>query len=358
MAKLPVLEVDPTLEAVDAAIVARHAASQERRPYLGMSAVGQDCKRAVWYGFRWAAIEKMTADSIKRIEDGHAGEAIMAARLKATPGIELVTHDARGKQFGFSDMGGHLRGHMDGAIRGLIQAPKAWQVWEAKVVGEDNFKKFIGALGKHGSKGALIEWNATYYVQAQLYMHYSGMDRHYTTVSSAGSRKALSARTELDKAFAVRVIAIAAQLIESTEPPTRIADDATKYPCAYCTHVEHCHGKRAPLMNCRTCTYVTPKIEGGWHCAKHGLMLTDDMQGVGCIDHLYIPSLLAYADPIDADDKSVTYRHRARGFEFKNGPDDWPSSDLQHLDESFLDDARVQSVLTEFEGSRVVEATS
>ena len=50
MTKLPEPS-DPTLEAVDAAIVKNN--QQEPRTYLGASGLGDSCSRKLWYGWRW-----------------------------------------------------------------------------------------------------------------------------------------------------------------------------------------------------------------------------------------------------------------------------------------------------------------
>ena len=93
MAAIPA-PADPTLVAVDAAIELRGNAEQHR-PYLGMSAIGRACSRALWYGFRWCSPNTFDAATLKRFEDGHRGEDIQADRLRLVEGIELLTIDPR-----------------------------------------------------------------------------------------------------------------------------------------------------------------------------------------------------------------------------------------------------------------------
>src|SRR6516165_4637020 len=83
---------DPTLAAVDRAIEER-AAQQPSRPYLGMSAIGHPCARALWYSFRWVASKQWSAEVLKRFDDGDRGEEVMAARLRLVSGITLLTID-------------------------------------------------------------------------------------------------------------------------------------------------------------------------------------------------------------------------------------------------------------------------
>lgn len=51
--KLPITTTDPTLDAMDAAQETAQT-KEKRRPYLGMSSLGNECSRQLFYGFRWA----------------------------------------------------------------------------------------------------------------------------------------------------------------------------------------------------------------------------------------------------------------------------------------------------------------
>ena len=151
MAAIPA-PADPTLAAVDAAIEVRGNAEQHR-PYLGMSAIGRACSRALWYGFRWCSPNTFDAATLKRFEDGHRGEDIQADRLRLVEGIELLTIDPRtGRQFGYVDHAGHFRGHSDGLITGILQAPATQHVWEHKQVADKKQAELIKAKAEHGDK--------------------------------------------------------------------------------------------------------------------------------------------------------------------------------------------------------------
>jgi hypothetical protein len=278
------------------------------RPYLGMSAIGQECGRALWYSFRWAAKQSFGADTLKRFEDGHASEDVQADRLRLVPGLTLLTIDPdTGRQWGCIDHGGHFRGHADGAVQGLLQAPKTWHVWEHKACDEKKLVELEKAKRDFGEKGALKAWNATYYAQAVLYMHYLGLDRHYLTASSPGGRRTISVRTEADEPEALRLIERARGIIESPRPLTRIGD-ATHRACRWCSFAAACHEGEGLETNCRTCLHATARIESGdWHCARWNKALDEDTQRAGCPAHLFIPDLIA-GEQIDAGEDWVEYR--------------------------------------------------
>lgn len=316
---------DPTLEAVAAAIEASNR-TERPRPYLGMSAIGHDCERFLWLNFRWCgpAGGGFDAESLANFEDGHRVEDVMAARLRMVPGLELFTVDpGTGRQFGFSDHGGHFRGHIDGAVRGLLQAPKAWHVWEHKASGK------VGELLRHkakGEKGALAKWNATYYAQAVLYMHYSHMERHYVTVSAPGGRMPwVGVRTNADPDAATQLREKGLRVITAQAPAARLSDDPAHWKCKGCAMAELCHGTRLPPVSCRTCVHATPELDGDgrWSCAKFGtdLSVADQAKGSECPAHLFVPALLwRWGEVVDASEQEGWIEYRTPGgLVFRNG---------------------------------------
>lgn len=315
------LHTKPTIAAIDTAIESSQDASM--RPYLGMSQIGNPCDKALWFGFRWSTQRTMPASALKAIEDGHRGEDLMAKRLRMVDGITLHTVNPQtGQQFGVEGCGGHLKGHLDGAILGVREAPKTWHVWEHKQVNETKFKKLESLAQKLGEKEALKEWDATYYGQAISYMGFTGMDRHFLTVATPGGRAFTSIRTEFNRAEFDRYCTRAQHIIDSPTPPDGISDDPDYYLCKWCEHKDLCHGTAAPLPTCRSCSHSTPEPGGTWTCARHqGKTLAVAEQKQGCNAHRVIPILLRnWAEPIDASDQDnwVKYQIKAGG-EFTNG---------------------------------------
>lgn len=232
---------DPTLAAVDRAIEAA-AANEPPRTYLGMSQIGKPCERELWYSIQPSIPRrKIDAASIKRFEDGYYGEDLMAKRLRMVPGVELHTHNEDGSQFGFADFDGKFCGHMDGAIIGIIQAPKTWHVWEHKQVNEEKFKKFQKLKADLGEKKVLEQWDGVYYAQAVLYMEYSDMERHYLTVSTPGGRQFDSVRTDKNPRMAKALREKASRIITAITPPPRINDSPAFYLCKWCQYRDICH---------------------------------------------------------------------------------------------------------------------
>lgn len=326
MATLPIQAAnDPTLDAINAAI--ENINNLEKpRAYLGMSAIGMDCEAFLWRQFRFCgpAGGGFDAKALANFEDGHRTEDLMAERLRMVPGVELYTIDpSTGKQFGFQDLGGHFRGHIDGAIRGILQAPKAWHIWENKA-SEKGPNELAKAKAELGEKAALKKWHPVYFAQAILYMHYGSMERHYLTCTSPGGRLPItSVRTNADDTEAERLKAKAERIIFSQEPLPQISQDASFWKCKGCSMAKQCHTTQLPQVSCRTCLHATPEKDGDgrWSCAKWGADIPLDAQRVGCSGHLFVPALLkrwGEVSDASAEEGWVEYK-AADGFVFRNG---------------------------------------
>ncbi len=239
------VQPDPTLEAADRELEAR-SRKEPRRAYLGMSAIGHACSRKLWYDMHEPIAEQFNAATLKRFEDGHRSEDLMAFRLRMAPGIQLWTVDPdTGAQFGCSDFDGQFSGHMDGVILGLHQAPKTPHVWEGKAVNEKKFEKFKKLKEQHGEKGALEQWDYVYWTQAQAYMGYFDLTRHYITVCTPGVRDWDSARTEFDFAAFIKIKDKARRILESPYPLAKIGNNSSWWQCKWCHYAEKCHGEGA-----------------------------------------------------------------------------------------------------------------
>lgn len=231
---------DPTLSAMYKAIEDNQ--ERQNRDYLGASLIGNPCPRQIWYVYNGYPRKDFSAKTLMNFEDGHRTEDLTAERLRMVEGIELHTHKEDGSQYGFSAFGGKFKGHCDGLIRGLKQAPKTIHIWEAKCSAQKKFDEFVRIRAKVGEKNTLKEWNENYYAQAQLYMHFMGHDRHYTTVALAGGREYSSCRTEYAPEVAAFYTDRADKIIHAQVEPRKISEQKDYYICNWCDFKDICHG--------------------------------------------------------------------------------------------------------------------
>lgn len=233
---------DPTLETVREKLRSIER-SQPLRGYLGASIIGDPCERKAWYYYHKPELRQPLNDvGHLAVNCGHRSEDVMAHYLRMVDGVELITQQDNGGQMGFSDFGGRFKGHIDGIIRGILQAPKTVHVWEHKSANVKKFTEFQNLKTKHDEKEVLQKWNITYYGQAQIYMHYFGYTRHYMTVSLQGVRDFDSCRTEYDKGYAQSLVSKAGRVLELQSPPPRISNKSDFYLCRFCDFQGECHG--------------------------------------------------------------------------------------------------------------------
>lgn len=256
--------------------------NESPRPYLGMSSIGDECERKLWYGFHWAVKKVHSAKTERIFRDGHNAEANMIADLKAL-GYECfyrfdgeaqeMTGEVGEKQEGFVDCFGHFKGHCDGRVMGVIEAPKTEHLLEMKTSNDKNFKE----LQKKGVKEA----KPIHYAQMQIYMRKGKLTRALYMAYNKNTSEYYFERVNVDKGFADDLIRKAEGIITATEPP------ACKFPktwfsCKWCDYKEICHEDAKPEINCRTCEHSDIEDGGVWSCSKKDEVLPYEAQLKAC----------------------------------------------------------------------------
>lgn len=303
--------IDPIVSAIYEQYEGRYG-NEPARTYLGASIIGRECERALWYGFRWAAAEKFDGRKLRLFQSGHLAEPRFVADLRSIGAEVYDVNPATGKQFGFTSLGGHMRGHMDGCATGLPSGGRKWHVLEFKTHSEDSFKE----LKRHGVRKAKPE----HYAQMIWYMGKSGMDRALYMAVNKNTDELYCERIEFDATEFARLEAKAERIIFGAQPPARVSDDPKFYLCGWCPHKQVCHAHRVPSLSCRTCCHATPEREGDgrWSCAKAGpgSSIPVEVQRTGCEQHLPLPFLITYASPIDAGDDWIAFQRNDNGLQF------------------------------------------
>ena len=368
---------DPTLDAVEIAV--ENNQRESVRSYMGWSGLGHPCERSVQYDFLMALPKTFKASTLFKFEDGHGTEERVNRRFAMLNGVEFLPTGPDGQQWGVSSLGGHLKGHLDGVIRGLLQAPKTWHVYEVKSVADAKFRKLKRLVEEHG-KDALEHWDEQYFIQAQGYMGAAEpqIKRHYLVCVTPGGREMTSVRTDFQPKVYKWAVEKAERLITQEELSPRVSEDPEHYVCKhFCAFKDVCHAPQVSArVNCRTCAHSTPIIDdtagapgnvkrgAKWKCEHHDKLLSISDQKRGCRQHLYKPDMLGWAHPHQFNklDNEITYR-TDDGKEFINCENaDWKnkrftSKDLQHLNAETLEtDASYLDALSKFCPSAEIES--
>lgn len=286
-----------TLRAIQQAIVADH----EDWESVGVSAgeIGTECDRAIWLSFRRASRpEEITWQKRRIFERGEIEEGRLLDLLR------LIGCDVWGQQDKVRAAGGHLRGKIDGRVLGLPEASKTEHIVECKSAKAEVFRK----VQKEGVKLGKPEHYATF----QFYMFGLGIERVLYMMTNKDNEDLHIERVRYDADFAIRQVARIERIVSAPEPPSRLCIKRDDFRGRSCRQAEVCWGEVKPRVHCRSCIHSTPLMDGnaGWDCARWSKPLSLEEQAAGCPAHLYIPTMLAGLEQIDADPvaETITYR--------------------------------------------------
>ena len=310
----------PLESAVDLALCAAEADSKPRR-YIGASMIAQECERAVWYDWLWATEKIWPGRILRRFDTGHTMEARVIDYLqRAGYEVHAENPNARNskKQYAAETLGGLLRGHVDGFIRGsdtsgLCELGDEWHLLEVKamvsakyaydeddtsydfpvgnklsgkydrdtgeLVGEDKHK-VEGRWWKTKRRGVKAV-QQTHYGQLQAYMGisrepgYKGrphwvhwgldapLDRALYLAVNTDTEQIHAELVEFEPGWWKAIKRRALRIIRDRgDGPERKAQTPLYPPCRFCDHRGVCHGTDPMAVSCRSCTHAEVKVPG------------------------------------------------------------------------------------------------
>ena len=248
----------------------------EPRPYLGMSQIGHECAAYLWYSFRWAYIDTTSKRMTRLWARGHREEIVVANYLREI-GCELWDlEDENESQAEYVDCLGHFKGHSDGKIKGVIEAPKTDHLFECKTVKDSGFKEL--------HKKKLEKYSSTYWTQIHLYMKYEKLTRCLHITVNKNDDSFYIERVKYDKGVANDAVRKANSIILSPHPMPRAFPSKTFYKCKWCPANRQCWEGKPLEENCRTCNHSEIAPEGKWNCTKptEPTPIPVAVQRVGC----------------------------------------------------------------------------
>ncbi len=308
--------------------------AEPQRGYLGASILGKECDRELWFTFRGCVQEDIPGRIYRLFKTGDHAEPRFVTELKAI-GCEVFDVDPQtGQQFEFLDLGGHLSGHMDAALKGVPEAPKTWHVGEFKTHGEKSFKGLV----KEGVRASKPQ----HWVQMQVYMGQTGMKRALYLAVNKNTDELYAERIKFDSTAYQNLMRRARRIIESSGEVDRIAKRADDWRCRFCDAKALCWGGEVavpiPKQTCKSCCHSTPvtdrEVESPedalWRCEKYDTVLSSTDDGEGCPTHLLLPSLVSFATPEDAGGDGWIEFHGPGDTVWRHGPDDgqWSTKEL------------------------------
>lgn len=247
-------------EVLDAGIIADRA-KQKPRNYLGMSSLGHDCSRKLYYEYVHTPKDpgrEFSGQVLRIFQRGHECETRVANYLRMS-GFQLLTERPDGKQFGIyiakhPETGEpRIAGHCDGIITGfalpddvrnhisISERAIEWyctlpfpMLWENKGVNDKAYKKYM--------MGGIKKGNPVYYGQMQLYMAYLELEHALFTAENQNTCEIFCELVKFNaqdaQEFSDRGVRVVTANDVNEFP--RIGKEESDFVCKWCDYHDRC----------------------------------------------------------------------------------------------------------------------
>jgi hypothetical protein len=239
------------------------------RPYLGLSQLGHECERFLWYSFRWCFKNILTERRKRVMQRGQDEEDRIVNNLKK----EHITVYA--DQLEISLFDDHVKGHIDGICIDVLNGYQSYLL-EMKLLAEKYFKKY--------EQSGVQATNIQYYAQMQTYMHQLRLSKTLFIVVNKNDDNEYREFVDLDAKYANSMIDKACYIISSEKSPDRRPEfSKTHFKCKYwCNAFDICHNGVQVENNCRTCKNSMLHDYGNWLCRVYDLVIVSEQQRIAC----------------------------------------------------------------------------
>lgn len=244
----------------------------ELRNHLGISEIGKNCSRQMFYKFRWMFIEEFNGRMRRLFQYGHDSEARYINYLEGI-GCKVYRFDTNGKQFRVSGVMGHYGGSCDGVVI-TPWYPNIPFICEFK---SHNYKSFSNYLDKKVQKAKPQHFDQMCGYGEKMQIEY-GL---YFPENKNDSDIQVEV-IKLDWQRAKQLELKAQDIILAKEPPAKISDNPAFIDCRLCAAKGICHNGEIPLKNCRSCKNSSPIQDAQWQCNLCSMIIPSEVIKIGC----------------------------------------------------------------------------
>jgi len=253
------------------------------RSHLGASLIGRECKRYLWYVFRWCLHEKTTGRQQRLFNRGHREEARFIEWLE---GIgfkvwfenrdEAPNEKGEYPQYRISDVMGHFGGSLDG----IAVLPERYGI-EEPVLLEFKTNGTGAGFNKLADDGMPIA-KPEHFAQTSTYgKKYNFRYCVYLNINKNDDSLHIEV-VKLNHNLGEQMIMKAEQIIMSQTAPARLSDNPTFHKCGYCHMKEVCHKGAVVEVNCRSCAFARPVENAEWFCEVHNAIIPKEYIPQAC----------------------------------------------------------------------------
>ena len=253
------------------------------RSHLGASLIGRECKRYLWYVFRWCLHEKTTGRQQRLFNRGHREEARFIEWLEGI-GFKVWFENRdegpneKGEypQYRISDVMGHFGGSLDG----IAILPERYGIAEPVLL-EFKTNGTGAGFNKLADDGMPIA-KPEHFAQTSTYgKKYNFRYCVYLNINKNDDSLHIEV-VKLNHNLGEQMIMKAEQIIMSQTAPARLSDNPTFHKCGYCHMKEVCHKGAVVEVNCRSCAFARPGECAEWFCEVHNGNIPKDFIAKAC----------------------------------------------------------------------------
>lgn len=254
------------------------------RWHLGASKIGDECKRALWYGFRWIGSRKPDGRMQRLFNRGHLEEFRHAEWLKGI-GFQIWTHD---ESIVKAD-GTHpqlriknkCKGHLGGSLDGIVGFPSSYNIPNYLVL--ESKTSGTGATFNKLDKEGMALARPAHYIQNSIYGYDYGIEHALYICANKNDDDLYIEIVKLNFNLAKQMEAKADSIIFSQIPPERISETPNFFTCkSLCEFKDNCFGGKAAVKNCRSCEYCSAVDSAEFYCSKENGIIPRDFVKTGC----------------------------------------------------------------------------
>ncbi len=229
---------------------------------LPVSLIGHDCKRYLWYIFRWCFREKLDGRMYRLTNRGNREEEVLLNYLREL-GFTVYSHDENGEQYHTSAIDGHFGGSLDG----IAYFPERYGIKEPVLL---EFK--TKGTGKGFSQLCNLGMQAEaeeHYKQACTYASDENYKFKYILyfVVNKNDDDIYIELVDTDNETGNRMRDKAEIIIMSQTAPARLSENPTFHKCQYCKAKKVCFDGEIVPKNCRSCSNAFPVENAEFKCS-------------------------------------------------------------------------------------------
>ncbi len=215
-------------ESPDKVINAWYEANNKPRTWLGLSQIGHQCERYLWYCHHGYTGEQPEGRVLRLFQLGNILEDQTILDLKTAGFI----HHSGQKEVTFTNNGVTLQGHIDGIVEGLLESGQP-HLFEHKTCCEKKFKELL-------KLNSYERWNETYKAQVHVYMLGLKLKRCLAVVYNKNTSELYTERIRLDRDYAIGRLERAFSAIDRKSKPCRKCPNKSWFEAKWCDYYKEC----------------------------------------------------------------------------------------------------------------------